>query len=417
MSLITKKLSFSAEISTGNKSYSGLGFTPKAVLFWLTSQAATGFNAGRTLSVGAMTSATDMWCVATVSNDNVAVSTGNGRRHTAAEVLYGLTVAGGTVSIELSAAAVSLDADGFTINYDVTSAGKNYIIHALAVGGTDLVSAKAGNVQTPIVTGNQAHTGVGFQPDCLFLATLTQPTLPGSFTGGRVGFGMAVSPTQRAAFALNEDTTIPSTVNQRQVSDKIIATTAGDGTDAMVADLVSMDSDGWTANYTVVQASARFVFYLALKGGRYSVAAETQKTSTGTKAKTGLGFQPTGLLLMGVNAAANASVDNTQAKLSFGASDGTTEGAIWGSTTDNVNPTDANTATVTDKIMRHATNPSTTDAEADLSSFDSGGYTLDWTTADGTAREFIGLAFGSVAAPVSNEAALRTAHTPVTWRT
>jgi len=32
---------------------------------------------------------------------------------------------------------------------------------------------------------------------------------------------------------------------------------------------------------------------------------------------------------------------------------------------------------MTDKILRHATNSATTDAEADLSSFDSDGYTLN----------------------------------------
>ena len=36
---------------------------------------------------------------------------------------------------------------------------------------------------------------------------------------------------------------------------------------------------------------------------------------------------------------------------------------------------------------------------ADLSSFDSDGYTLNWSTADATAREFVALAVGSTAAP------------------
>ena len=62
--------------------------------------------------------------------------------------------------------------------------------------------------------------------------------------------------------------------------------------------------------------------------------------------------------------------------------------------------TDENSATVTDKILRHATSPSTTDAEADLSSFDPDGYTLNWTTADAVAREFIGLSMGSESAVV-----------------
>jgi hypothetical protein len=51
--------------------------------------------------------------------------------------------------------------------------------------------------------------------------------------------------------------------------------------------------------------------------------------------------------------------------------------------------------TVTDKAIGFSTATSTTDAEADLSSLDSDGFTLDWTTADAVAREFIFTAFGS----------------------
>jgi hypothetical protein len=46
-------------------------------------------------------------------------------------------------------------------------------------------------------------------------------------------------------------------------------------------------------------------------------------------------------------------------------------------------------------VFSHSTQASTTDAEADLNSFDADGFTLNWSTADATAREFIYLAFGS----------------------
>jgi hypothetical protein len=60
--------------------------------------------------------------------------------------------------------------------------------------------------------------------------------------------------------------------------------------------------------------------------------------------------------------------------------------------------------TLTTKVLRHATNPSTVDAEADLNSFDADGYTLGWTTADATAREFVAVSMGStVAAAASGE--------------
>jgi hypothetical protein len=50
----------------------------------------------------------------------------------------------------------------------------------------------------------------------------------------------------------------------------------------------------------------------------------------------------------------------------------------------------------TDKIIEFADVdvPAATEAEADLKSFDSDGYTLDWTKADAVAREFVYLALG-----------------------
>jgi hypothetical protein len=56
--------------------------------------------------------------------------------------------------------------------------------------------------------------------------------------------------------------------------------------------------------------------YLALKGGSFKAGVETQATSTGTKATTGVGFKPSGLLLFGSNRAHSASADFTQMHLS-----------------------------------------------------------------------------------------------------
>ena len=75
--------------------------------------------------------------------------------------------------------------------------------------------------------------------------------------------------------------------------------------------------------------------------------------------------------------------------------DGANEAAMWGASTDAVSTTDENSYVATDGCLVHATNSATLDAKASLDSFGSDDYTLDWTTADGSAREFGAVLFGS----------------------
>lgn len=397
MALQTAKGSFSAEQAAGNKSYTGIGFTPKVVLFWMTKQTATGYAAERTLCIGWAVSNTQFGCLANNSSDAVTVDTEIGQDIRDTFVLSSVNVSGGVLSRDMTADFVSMDAGGFTLHYSVAAAGTNYIVHYWALGGSDITGVWAGPINAPTVTGNQAYTGPGFQPDCLLLLTNTQGTIPRSDLGFKTCLGVTDGTSSAVAY-VHEQNALPTNIRSLQKTGEVIHTYNFSGADNTVASLTSMDATGFTLNYSVVQATARGVLALALQGGQYWVGTDTQKTSTGTKAKTGAGFAPTGLLLFGTNRATSAALDDTLASLSIGASDGTNEGCAWVGSTDNVSTTDENSATVTDKILRHATNPSTTNAEADLSSLDADGYTLNWSTADATAREFVALAVGSASA-------------------
>ncbi len=414
MALATKKGSFAARTSGGAQSVSGLGFTPKAVLLWVTKQTATGYAAGRALSFG-FTNGTAQACISTTGNDGATTASNvAGRAGRSDRVISVINYAAGSVTTDIRADITSLDSDGFTLNWIVAAVGKDYVIHYWALGGSDLTNAYVGSILTPATTpAAVGYTGFGFQPDFLMAMTLGA-TVVGDFTGGRIQIGAASSTTDRASVLFESGDTIPTTAGSKQIVTKLCDWTDGAGTILFTGDLQSFDADGVTIDWTTVQSTQRIVFVLALKGGRYWVGSDTQKTSAGTQAKTGVGFTPSGLLLMGTNRATSTSFDATLGKFSLGASDGTTEGAVWMQSTDNVSTTDENTASVTDKILRHATNASTTDAEADLSSLDSDGYTLNWTTADATAREFVGVAVGSAAAAAPGPT-LRTVQSTLRW--
>jgi hypothetical protein len=83
-----------------------------------------------------------------------------------------------------------------------------------------------------------------------------------------------------------------------------------------------------------------------------------------------------------------------EGRISFGASDGTNEGATWFHDKDALSTTDTNQRTASDKIAVHASQ-TTLDAEADLASFDADGFTLTWNPNSGAADEILYVAFGS----------------------
>jgi hypothetical protein len=403
MSLLTYHGTFTLPDNGSDFPVTGLGFQPKVVLFYATRQTAAGFAADRAVAVGWAVSASSRGHLAQYSQDNVAVSTAIGMSIRDDLALREITAASGLVSIDNDFDLTTLDADGFTINPVNFIVGHNYIIHYFAIGGDDLTNVWIGNVNIPTTAISQAYSGPGFKPDCLLLLSNLTGTIPRSDVGHKLCLGAATSVADQAAAYVHEQNAIPTSLSSLQKTGEILHTLNFAGTDNTVAALESFDTSGFTLAFSTVPGSSRGFLALALKGGSYKLFTETQKTSTGTKAKTGIGFTPTGLLLWGTNRAASGSVDTSLASFSLGASDGAREGAVWVGSVDNVSTTDENSATVTDKVLRHATCPSTTNAEADLSSFDADGFTLNWSTADGTAREFLGLAFGS--APVGQQLA------------
>jgi hypothetical protein len=334
-------------------------------------------------------------CQAISSEDAGANSDADGRH--AALVLSILDFAQ-TVLAECE--LTSFDADGFTVNWTTNNASA-YIIHYLAIGGADLSNVDANFFVANTSTGEQSITGVGFQPDALiFISTSSNADPPATAALGHICVGYATSSAERGVVVGKSRNGFSVADTERyQQTDECIAIVKFDGGARAEADFVSMDADGFTINRGVADVAWRIGF-LALKGGQYFVGSETQKTSTGAKATTGVGFEPTGLLIAGFNAVANASVA-THNRISLGAASAAgIEGCTWIGDTDAAADMSTDMSTIATKVLMHidTDGPSAVDAEADLDSFDADGFTLGWTTADAVARQFIFLAMGDAAA-------------------
>ncbi len=389
--------SFVANTTTGNQSVTGVGFQPKVVIFFGNKLTADGNIPDATMYLGAAVSSTNRRVNYFESGDNLDVSNiGSGAQTTACirMVDYASTVL-------LSADLVSMDSDGFTINIGTTS-GSAYIVNYIALGG-DISNAFLGSGTSPTTTGNKSYTGVGFQPDCLLLwseRSKTTETREGSNVGIGYGIGLARTATEQftSAFRVEDALTTSSADRQRRTHAFYFAASTSGGVE--ISELVSLDPDGFTLNWLYVAGSERWFYYLALRGGAYRVGTFNQPTSTGTQGITGIGFAPRGVMLL--SALINSgSISAANMRGCIGAASGpTARGSIW------FGDADAQAFTVSDQALDRARvlkflteGTPTLDAEADLASLDSDGFTLNWTTADANARQIEYLAFGDGAAP------------------
>lgn len=157
-SLSAKVGTFTALSGIGNQRITGVGFQPKAVLFWITDRTSTGNSPDVRFGRG-WTDGTNEFAEAVARQDG----TNNSRDRVVNDKVITLIDAGGSVLAEAS--IVSLDSDGFTINW--TTAGAFRKVTYLALGGPSLTNVKAGGFLCPWTGESYSETGVGFEPDAV----------------------------------------------------------------------------------------------------------------------------------------------------------------------------------------------------------------------------------------------------------
>lgn len=375
----TKVVSSALPTATGNFSITGAGFTPKAVIIVLNTRTSDGSGTPYIMMIG-LVAGTSSRAVLGSNDDgfNSRAWHNNGKTH---------ELRGPTGTLLFQADLVSFDSDGATFNAGTVD-GNAYIANYHFLGGSDLTNAAVKSFKPAAGTGNELQTGVGFQGDFgMFVhAGISGVSLPTDESRADFGIGFAKSSTKRGCLSCIN-------VASLQATDKIWLKTSDGTTTNMAADFVSWDADGFTYNRTT-GGTQRWISALVLKGGQYDVGSDTQKTSTGTQAKTGVGFQPTGLLLASWGLASGAAWNGTQIRQCVGMASDTAARAAISRAKDNATTAQQKLDRSTVLQMMVEGTP-TFPAIADLSSFDSDGYTLNWTTADATARQFIYAAFGS----------------------
>lgn len=236
--------------------------------------------------------------------------------------------------------------------------------------------AKVGSFVPRAGPGNQAITGIGFQPKFLLIWGELTPIVASSFTVFRYSFvGFTDGVTQIGASAAENRFVSPSDVNTA-LDVFVIFGKSYLNSGEMVAGLVSFDADGFTLNWSINSfGAACSFFYLAIGGTSVSAkVAQFNSTGLGNQAVTGVGFKPTMLLGMcGMTGGVN------QATQQFGWSDGLIDGSVLANAKNAANPghtlslqrnsiyTDVDFSTDTIKNI------------GTISTLDADGFTVNWS--------------------------------------
>lgn len=386
---------FTTNTSTGNQSITGVGFQPKVVFFITTVNTSVGNADSLIYGFGVATSSTARWSMSAASMDNLGGNSNDDRAFNSDECIS-VNV---NASILLEADFVSMDSDGFTINI-TTADATGRIVGYLALGGSDL-SVKVGTWDLPTTTGTgKTVTGVGFQPSGMLVGNTLSANTEGNVSSYIYMLSSVVSSSASWVNQIVGIDNVSPTQEERYWASSGFIWRGSTSTPTHQASFTSFDSDGFTYNLTTTNANQPRMGYVAFAGINVAVGSFTQKTSTGTDAKTGVGFQPSAILFSGNQDTAASGTFQAEAKLHIGVATSTTERfAMSGSTANGVTNESANRRTVTNSTITIITDGTPTlDAEADLNSFDSDGFTLNYTTADTFARNISYLAFGAISA-------------------
>lgn len=399
--------SFTSRTSVGTDVITGVGFTPKVIIIYsggydVAFNTITGYIEW-CLGAAVDTTAANQRAIYVEAVDGSGNSNTYSRWHSSAVTIPDVAASIGAIS--------AIGADGFTVNWTVEEALANRL-GFLCIGGTDITNTKIGDITSPTAgtTGNQAITGVGFQPDVVILFSCGGTTSNVNRDGAVYGLGFATSSTNQVCTAtVSKDAVATKSTKRYQRGDNTACFALIDNvtttSKALEGSFVSMDSDGFTINWTTVAAAgaSKIISYIAINGGSYkcgAITAPVSGTAPVSQATTGVGFQPTGLIMASACGTASSSIGANN-KMCFGSgSSSTTRGCAFSgdndaTANDITMAVNKNAKIITNYTIVGAEGSSTINAEADLTSLDADGFTLSWTTRDTNAYESIYLAAGA----------------------
>lgn len=385
---------FDKKTSNGVQNISGVGFKPKVLMCWMSGATADDtwqdfLRAG----FGAATSTSNRFAAGMAAEEDLTTS--NTQTTRSAVDIISIVAPDGTIEGEADLTAFSVD--GFRLNW-TNSNGTAYKIHYLALAGDEVEEATIVSFVTSTSNGQQSVTGVGFRPDTIICFGNTRISATEDTQHAQGGLLLAVTDGLNHVGIQNFLLDASSTEQHARTTDidGFIEGTLNTPGEDLHSVFISMDDDGFTFDQINAAPSPGYrVFALCIKGVLTKVGSfNSEVSTTGEKAYTGVGIQPIGLLQFGTTQSVDDAVA-TRGIFSIGAADGTNENATMMGAERGVGDL-ACISKINSLVTIDTTDPMATLAtteEGTLTSFDVDGFTIDWTTSDANAVRNMFMAF------------------------
>jgi hypothetical protein len=384
---------------TSTQQITGVGFTPKAVIFW--AQQISGSPAELRTSFGVGVSSTVNWSTSTSYHGTS--SPGQDHQFLSDSCFHWNDALSDAALAKFKISA--MDADGFTLSVALGEA--SVTVNYLAIGGSD-VSVKAGTFDSTTTTNGTNTVGsIGFNPKALLTCVGPLDNTEGVAGTAGINIGLAVG-SSVASMAENifSNNGAATQAHTQLLTSRLISTLDGNGATATKA-TVALGTNQFAVTWDIPPPASTRVGYLALGGtASYDLTVLTKPTSGApvAQSKSGLAWQPVGLFLMSRGEAANVNpVANI--KWSLGAASSTSDRVATGWYEPNstlASNVPIGTQMTTRALVVQSATAGTTASEADLSSLNTDGYTLNWSKVDAIAAEVAVLSFGAVNPNFSN---------------
>jgi len=162
------------------------------------------------------------------------------------------------------------------------------------------------------------------------------------------------------------------------------------------ATFVSMNSDGFTLNFTTASTNASQIYSLALAGLKAGVGTFNKTTAAAPALQSvTTGFTPGAVFLASFQIPGQtATISEPICSIGLGATDGAHEASSTLGSNDAVTTSNVVGQDKTNKAFIKMNTPPL-DAEADFASFNASGFSLNWTTGDSVASQICFLALGA----------------------
>lgn len=397
MALNTKVGTFFLPATTQSVAITGLGFQPKLLFFWtpnasIVDQALR--NARFIWGVSDGTAHHAMSMSSGRTTDEAGNDVVNALRQLRTQALFAPrgTLTDTTPRWEFT--VDSLDADGFTLDFNNHQGSDQSVVAYMALGGSDITNIDIAACNSP--TGELVEdVELGYTPDFVcFFSARTPADLDQTDTnlqGGCISLGFA-APANQLVMGLNGVALGAFTDTRHTLREELVAVFNEAGTSLEVqAFLNTFRTDGFTIDWRQ-SAPYRFI-YVAVKGVNTRIGQESSPSRATRRSVTGIGFEPTAVFTMANTVSPTIPAFGAGATYSFAGIDAETS-ALMAATDPNGRSPQTQKREFRSRAVLIRSAAGLDRSSADLTNFHTDGFVLDWTASDPPAIRWAYVAFG-----------------------